>query len=185
MDGLNSLIVGDSCFQNIRSMSFPVLNEVVIGSDSFKKVSDVVLSEWIVLRWFVEGILNRVQIGSRSFIESKQLLIDNTPSYAPLSVYISDESFSSATKFILSHGESLSSLQLGNNTFSVCEDFSITNPTSIQSVVIGDNVGGITTTFTLNGVKRFIVGSNSFSDVTSFSLGDSIISFLSYLKVHC
>ena len=45
MDGLNSLIVGDSCFQNIRSMSFPVLNEVVIGSDSFKKVSDVVLSE--------------------------------------------------------------------------------------------------------------------------------------------
>ena len=175
MDGLNSLIVGDSCFQNIRSMSFPVLNEVVIGSDSFKKVSDVVL----------KGILNRVQIGSRSFIESKQLLIDNTPSYAPLSVYISDESFSSATKFILSHGESLSSLQLGNNTFSVCEDFSITNPTSIQSVVIGDNVGGITTTFTLNGVKRFIVGSNSFSDVTSFSLGDSIISSLSYLKVHC
>jgi len=79
----------------------------------------------------------------------------------------------------------LSSLQLGNNTFSVCEDFSITNPTSIQSVVIGDNVGGITTTFTLNGVKRFIVGSNSFSDVTSFSLGDSIISSLSYLKVHC
>ena len=129
--------------------------------------------------------MNRVQIGSRSFIESKQLSIDNTPSSSPLSVYISDESFSSATKFILSHGESLSSLQLGNNTFSVCEDFSITNPTSIQSVVIGDNVGGITNTLTLNGVRSFIVGSNSFSYVTSFSLGDSMISSLSYLKVHC
>ena len=44
INGLSSLIVGDSCFQNIRSVNFPSLSEIVIGDDSFGKVSDVVLS---------------------------------------------------------------------------------------------------------------------------------------------
>ena len=125
--------------------------------------------------------MNRVQIGSRSFIESKRLAIENSAASSSLSILINDESFSSATKFTLSYGESLSSLQLGNNTFSVCEDFTIVNPSSVQNVVIGDNVGGITNTLNLNGVKSFIVGANSFSYVTSFSLGESIISSFSYL----
>ena len=124
--------------------------------------------------------MNRVQIGSRSLIESKRLAIENSAASSSLSILINDESFSSATKFTLSYGESLSSLQLGNNTFSVCEDFTIVNP-SVQNVVIGDNVGGITNTLNLNGVKSFIVGANSFSYVTSFSLGESIISSFSYL----
>lgn len=62
MDALHSLIIGDSCFQNIRSVSFPSMKEFVVGDDSFGKVSDVVLSVFLI-----GLIMNRRRIDSNSY----------------------------------------------------------------------------------------------------------------------
>ena len=121
--------------------------------------------------------MTQIHIGSRSFIEAKQLAIENSAGSSSLTLTIGDDSFTSASLFKVSQGQSLSSLQLGNESFAECDDFIIDNPVSVQSVMIGYHVGGRSPSFVLNGVRRFIVGAKSFSEVTSFSLGNSTVGY--------
>lgn len=123
-----------------------------------------------------------MKIGSRAFQEAKRFVLEgsyegessviDTNPYT-LSISIGKDSFPLATEFSVFNAEVLSSLILGNNTFQFCEVFNITNPSSIDIVIIGDNVGGTVSSFVLNGVREFVVGTNSFPFVTFFSIGES------------